>query len=94
MASARPGIGLGVDTIAFNPMTYWVDDAPVRGGLMALQFIDFKADLLSTGELLGVAAVDEYSFLRSVYLQYRDKVTHDRSDDDLEDAPDFDSFDE
>lgn len=92
--TVRAGIGLGVDTIGFNPMTYWVNEAPVTGGLMTLQYIDFKADLLSTGELLGVAAVDEYGFLKSVYLQYRDKVVHDRSDDDLEDAPDFDSFDE
>lgn len=92
--TVRAGIGLGVDTIAFNPTFYVIDETVINGGLMALQYIDFKADLLSTGELLGIAAVDEYGFLRSVYLQYRDKVIHDRDDDDLEDAPDFESFDE
>ena len=70
-----------------------MDDRVIAGGLMALQYMDFKADLLSTGELLGIAAVDEYGFLRSVFLQYRDRVTRDLDPDDLEDAPDFDSFD-
>ncbi|NKB39215.1 MAG: VacJ family lipoprotein [Gammaproteobacteria bacterium] len=93
--TVRAGIGLGVDTIAFNPFTYYVNDRPIRGGLMALELIDFKAKLLSTGELLGIAAVDEYGFLKSVFLQYRDHVTHDRDDDDLvEEDPDFDSFDD
>ena len=90
--TVRAGIGLGVDTIALNPTTY-MEDRVIAGGLMALQYMDFKADLLSTGELLGIAAVDEYGFLRSVFLQYRDRVTRDLDPDDLEEAPDFDSFD-
>ena len=93
--TVRAGIGLGVDTIGLNPFTYYPGETVVNGGLMGVQYIDFKADLLSTGELLGIAAVDEYGFLRSVYLQYRDHVTHDRTEDDLvEEDPDFDSFDE
>jgi len=90
----RAATGLGVDGILLNPTTY-IDNNAYSAGLMALQYIDFKADLLSTGELLGIAAVDEYGFLRSIYLQYREKLVRDRSDDDpQEDAPDFDSFDD
>ncbi len=89
----RAATGLGVDGILLNPTSY-IDNTAYRSGLMAMQYIDFKADLLSTGELLGVAAVDEYGFLKSVYLQYRDNLVHDRGEDDIpEESTDFESYD-
>lgn len=39
--------------------------------LTALQFIHTRAELLSTTQLLGEAALDRYSFLRDGYLQRR-----------------------
>lgn len=91
----KAATGLGVDGILLNPTTY-INDTAYSSGLMALQYMDFKADLLSTGELLGIAAVDEYGFLKSVYLQYRDNLVHDRGEDDIPEveSTDFDSYDE
>lgn len=91
----RGSMSLIVDGVLLNPTTY-IRDTGYSSGLMALQYMDFKADLLSTGELLGIAAVDEYGFLKSVFLQYRDNLVHDRSEDDIPEveSTDFDSYDE
>jgi phospholipid-binding lipoprotein MlaA len=90
----RAATSLGVDGVLLSPTSY-INDTAYRSGLMSLNYIDFKADLLSTGELLGVAAVDEYEFVKSVYLQYRDKLIHDREgDEEMEDgSPDFEGYD-
>jgi phospholipid-binding lipoprotein MlaA len=91
----RGSMSLIVDGVLLSPTTY-IRDTGYSSGLMALQYMDFKADLLSTGELLGIAAVDEYGFLKSVFLQYRDNLVHDRSEDDIPEveSTDFDSYDE
>ncbi|MFT5133738.1 MAG: phospholipid-binding lipoprotein MlaA, partial [Gammaproteobacteria bacterium] len=90
----RGGTSLIVDGVLLSPTTY-IRDTGYSSGLMALQYIDFKADLLSTGELLGIAAVDEYGFLKSVFLQYRDNLVHDRGEDDIPDveSTEFDTYD-
>ena len=86
----RAATGLGVDGVLLSPTTY-VDSTAYRSGLMSLNYIDFKADLLSTGELLGVAAVDEYTFVKSVYLEHRERLIKD-IDSEEEEIPDFESF--
>ena len=90
----RAATSLGVDGILLSPTSY-INDTAYRSGLMSLNYIDFKADLLSTGELLGIAAVDEYEFVKSVYLQHRYKLIHDREGyEDMEgEPPNFDGFD-
>jgi len=90
----RAASSFGVDGVLLNPAAY-VNNTAYRSGLMSLNYIDFKADLLSTGELLGIAAVDEYEFVKSVYLQYRDRLVHDRTGDELseDEATDFDDYD-
>jgi phospholipid-binding lipoprotein MlaA len=90
----RNATSLIVDGVLLSPTTY-IRDTGYSSGLMALQYIDFKADLLSTSELLGIAAVDEYGFLKSVFLQYRDNLVYDRGEDDIPEveSTDFDSYD-
>ncbi len=89
----RAATSLGVDGVLLSPTTYLHNTAP-RSGLMSLNYIDFKADLLDTGKLLGIAAVDEYEFVKSVYLQHREKLIHDRSADEMmeSESPDFEGF--
>jgi phospholipid-binding lipoprotein MlaA len=89
----RAATSFGVDGILLNPITY-INDTTYRSGLMSLNYIDFKADLLGTGELLGFAAVHECEFVKSVYLQHRDKLAYDREDDEImeSDEPDFEDF--
>jgi phospholipid-binding lipoprotein MlaA len=92
--TVRAATSFGVDAILLSPVAY-INQTSYRTGLMSLNYIDFKADLLGTGELLGFAAVDEYEFVKSVYLQYRDKLAHDRSNEEImeSDEPDFEDFD-
>ncbi len=90
----RAATSFGMDATLLNPVSY-VNNTAYLSGLMSLNYIDFKADLLSTGDLLGIAAVDEYEFVKSVYLQHRDRLVHDRQDDELgeEELMDFDDYD-
>lgn len=90
----RAATSFGVDAVLLSPTSY-INDTAYRSGLMSLNYIDFKADLLDTGELLGFAAVDEYEFVKSVYMQHRDKLANDREDDEIleGDEPDFEDFD-
>ncbi len=90
----RAATSFGVDGVLLSPTAY-INDNAYSYGLMSLKYIDFKADLLSTGELLGIAAVDEYEFVKNVYFQRRDRLIHDRNEDEIMDSepPDFEGFD-
>jgi phospholipid-binding lipoprotein MlaA len=48
-------------------------------GLWLLSYVDTRADLLSAEELLDVAALDRYTFLRDAYLQRRQNLINDSS---------------
>ncbi len=61
-------------------------------GLWVLKYIDNRADLLGASEVLEVAAIDQYAFVRDAYLQRRESLVKDGQIDagaDLgsEDAP-------
>ena len=73
----RDALGFAVDRTFLSPVSYVRDDA-YRGGLMALNYIDFKADLLSTRDLMQEAAVDPYEFMKNAYLTRRDNQVHNR----------------
>jgi len=73
----RDATGFIVDRGVLNPVFY-VNDTAARAGLLTLNYVDFKADLLSAKKLLGDAALDEYEFLKSAYFEKRDSQIHDR----------------
>lgn len=75
-STVRDGIGYGVDSL-INPVSYIGTDAS-SAGLMALNYVDFKADLLSTGNLIAEAALDKYEFVKNAYLERRNNMVHDR----------------
>lgn len=58
------------------PVSYVEDDA-VAGGLGVLRFIQVRADLLGTEDLLEQAALDRYVFVRDAYLQRRESLIRD-----------------
>ncbi|MCU7879468.1 MAG: VacJ family lipoprotein [Candidatus Thiodiazotropha sp. (ex Lucinoma aequizonata)] len=64
----RDLIGMVGDTLN-NPISYPSRD--IYYSLMALKFIDIRADLLEAGDVLDEAAVDRYAFQREFYLQKR-----------------------
>lgn len=66
----RDATGFVVDRGFLNPVFY-LDDTALQAGLLTLNYVDFKADLLSAKKLLGIAALDEYEFLKSAYFEKR-----------------------
>lgn len=66
----RDATGFIVDRGILSPLFY-IDDAGLKAGLMTINYIDFKSDLLSTKKLLGEAAPDEYEFVKNAYFEKR-----------------------
>jgi phospholipid-binding lipoprotein MlaA len=73
--TTRDAAGLVVDWNT-APVSY-VDPVRDRNQLVGLALISNRAQLLSTSNLLSVAALDEYEFLRDAYLQRRRNLIHD-----------------
>jgi len=68
-STLRDTIGLG-GGVAANPLVF-IDNMDLYGGLTALDVVNTRADLLTTGEFLEEAAIDPYVFTRDAYLQRR-----------------------
>jgi len=86
----RDAAGFGVQNTFLYPVSYVGNDA-YRAGLMSLNYVDYKADLLSAGRILGEAALDEYDFVKNAYLERRQNQVEDRAfadDLDLEESLD------
>lgn len=84
----RDAAGFGVQSTFLYPVAYVGHDA-YRAGLMSLNYVDFKADLLGAGRILGEAALDEYDFVKNAYLDRRQNQIEDRAFG-AEPEPDFD----
>lgn len=70
-STLRDTMGLPGD-IAANPFFHvWNTSTPVSWGMIGLDIIDTRADLLSATDLLDTAATDPYAFVRDAYLQKR-----------------------
>ena len=76
-SSVRDGVGLGVDfqgdPVNRDPTVV----TTAKDTLSILRLVDFRASLLSAGNLLDAAALDKYSFTRDVYLQRRKSLVLD-----------------
>jgi phospholipid-binding lipoprotein MlaA len=68
-STLRDTIGLGGDIVT-NPLFNLRDDH-VYWGLVGLDFLNQRTNLLTAGELLESAAIDPYTFVRDAYLQKR-----------------------
>ena len=60
--------------LAINPIYYTSEG--VYWSLLTLKYVDTRADLLETGDILEEAAVDQYSFVRETYQQSRRNKIH------------------
>jgi phospholipid-binding lipoprotein MlaA len=69
-ATVRDAAGFAVDRSVFGPIAY-IDDDAVRAGLLTLEYVDFKSDVLSTTDLVKEAALDEYDFTKNAYFEKR-----------------------
>lgn len=69
-ATVRDAAGFALDRAVFSPVAY-VDDDATRAGLLTVEYIDFKSDILSTTNLIGEASLDEYDFIKNAYFEKR-----------------------
>lgn len=67
-SSIRDGVGLYVN-LQISPTT-WIDQ-DYRYGMYFLGFLDARTNALGATDLLALAALDRYSFVRDAYLQRR-----------------------
>ncbi|WP_407935904.1 VacJ family lipoprotein [Cupriavidus necator] len=67
-SSFRDGVGLYVN-FWFDPVTY--TEPAVRNSLFGLNVVDTRTNLLAATDLLKLAALDKYAFVRDGYLQRR-----------------------
>jgi phospholipid-binding lipoprotein MlaA len=73
-SNLRDFIG-GVGDLAVNPIYYTSEG--IYWSLLTLKYVDTRADLLETSDVLEEAAVDRYSFVRETYQQSRRNKIHD-----------------
>ena len=86
-STARDTVGW-VGDIYVDPLIA-IDDGNIYWGLIALRFIDTRADLLSASRILEQAAIDPYIFVRDAYLQHRRNLIYDGNPP-PEEVPQFD----
>ena len=67
--------------------TYLNNNDALKAGILSLNYIDIKADLLTTNELVDEAALDQYEFTKNAYFSRRESQINDGR---LEPLPDFD----
>jgi phospholipid-binding lipoprotein MlaA len=70
-ATVRDAAGFAIDRGLISPITH-IDDDLTQAGLLTLNYIDFKSDILSTTNLIGEASLDKYDFIKNAYFEKRD----------------------
>lgn len=84
---------LALGTWFNSPKSYFIHDRVQKLGLMALHYVDYRADNLSAQKLIGEAALDEYEFTKNIYLERRENLIHDRDGEIPEGFEEFDDMD-
>ena len=82
----RDSTSLVVDDVLLNPVTYLNNNDALKAGILTLNFIDIKADLLTANDLIDEAALDQYEFTKNAYFSRRESLINDGR---LEPLPDF-----
>lgn len=87
-STVRDGLGKIPDFFLVSPL-YNRQEDKVRWGLLALDAIDTRADLLGATSIVDTAALDEYTFIRDAYLQQRRYLIYDGNPPEEELPEDF-----
>ena len=82
----RDSTSLIVDDILLNPVSYLNNNDALKAGILSLNYIDIKADLLTANDLIDEAALDQYEFTKNAYFSRRESQINDGR---LEPLPDF-----
>lgn len=81
-STIRDTAGFAVDSL-MSPVTYLESDE-LRMGLIALNAVDIKSDLLSARDVVGEAAIDQYDFIKNAFFEKRKDQINDGA---MEDFP-------
>ena len=75
-SDVRDSLALPVDWFAFDPV---FKDAETKAtlSLLALRYIDKRADLLQATNIIDETAIDPYSFIRDAYMLHRENLVYD-----------------
>ena len=71
----RHATGAVADSV-LNPVFYLESDE-LRAGLLTLNYVDVKSDLLIAKDLAADAALDKYEFVKSAYFSKRETLIND-----------------
>lgn len=82
-SDVRDAIALPLDRTA-SPALY-VNDGRWQFGIVGLQIINARANLLGASQVLDDIALDKYTFVRDAYLQRRRSLIYDGNEPDLPD---------
>jgi phospholipid-binding lipoprotein MlaA len=82
----RDSTSLVVDDVLLNPVSYLNNNDALKAGILTVNFIDIKADLLIANDLIDEAALDQYEFTKNAYFSRRESQINDGR---LEPLPDF-----
>lgn len=74
-SNVRDTIGMIADGFAY-PVAY-IDDDGTRWGLVALNGINLRAQLLGVDDVADSAALDKYTFIKNAYMQRRLNMVYD-----------------
>ncbi|NOZ11134.1 MAG: VacJ family lipoprotein [Gammaproteobacteria bacterium] len=75
-SNVRDGIGL-IPLYEYTHLINYVNDTKVRWGIVSLESVDIRANLLKSEKILMQAALDRYLFVREAYKQRRLNLIHD-----------------
>jgi phospholipid-binding lipoprotein MlaA len=84
----RDSTSLIVDDVLLNPVSYLNNNDALKAGILTVNFIDIKADLLIANDLIDEAALDQYEFTKNAYFSRRESQINDGVVE-LEPLPDF-----
>lgn len=76
-SSVRDGIGFAVDTTQFDPVFNNIDSEKTQWGLLAIKYVDLRADLLKATNIIDETAPDKYAFIRDAWQLRRLNLVHD-----------------
>jgi phospholipid-binding lipoprotein MlaA len=76
-SSVRDGIGLVADTTLEHEVIYDSMSSAHKRGMLALQYIDIRADLLKATSIIEETAPDPYAFTRDAWIQRRQNLVYD-----------------
>lgn len=74
-STLRDAVGRFVDVYT-NPETY-IKPTSTRNAVWGLNVVSRRSELLDASRLLGIAALDDYAFVRDAYLQRRRNLIYD-----------------